>query len=72
MPGEKFAVVSVVEDDGYNITGTELFAVDMQSGQSYPLTDHTNIIALNPHVSPCGKWVVFNDAAGVIYKMALQ
>ncbi len=72
MPDEQFAVVSVVEDDGHTITGAELFAVDMKTGQSYPLTEHTSVIALNPNVSPCGKWVIFNDEKGVIYKMALQ
>jgi len=73
MPDSKFLVVSVVTDDGHDITGSDLFAVDVSNGQYTPLTAHTEIMAMRPSVSPCGKWVLFEDpAAGNIYKMALE
>lgn len=73
MPGSDFVVVSVLEDDGYVITSGELFAVDIRSGAYHHLTAHTNLVAMKPGVSPCGKKVVFDDPSnGNIYIMELK
>lgn len=73
MPDNRFVVVSLVEDDGHVITGGELFAVDVSTGEYHPLTTHTNLTALKPDVSPDGKYVLFdNPDDGNIYMMELQ
>lgn len=73
MPDNRHVVVSLVEDNGQQITGGDLYAVDVTTGQSYLLTGHTSLTALKPAVSPCGAWVVFdNPDDGNLYIMALQ
>ncbi len=73
MPGEKYVVVSMVEDNGYVITGGELYLVDVNTGESVHLTPHTQLTALKPAVSPCGTKVLFdNPDDGTIYLMELR
>ena len=73
MPGEKYVVVSKVEDNGYVITGGELYLVDVNTGESVHLTPHTQLTALKPAVSPCGTKVLFdNPDDGTIYLMDLR
>lgn len=73
MPGEKYVVVSLVEDNGYVITGGELYVVDVNTGESVHLTPHTQLTALKPAVSPCGTKVLFdNPDDGTIYLMELR
>lgn len=73
LPDNKHIVVTMVEDDGHNITGGELYAIDVETTQSYHLTSHTNLTALKPAVSPCGKYVAFdNPDDGKIYVMQLK
>ncbi len=73
MPASDFVVVSVVEDNGYYITGGELYAVNVNTGESHHLTAHTGITALKPAVSPGGKRVAFdNPDDGSIYIMELE
>lgn len=73
MPGGKYIVAGLVTDDGYTITGSDLYVVDTDTGVYYPLTEHTGLIAMNPSVSPCGKKVLFNNPGdGNIYVMAIE
>jgi Tol biopolymer transport system component len=73
LPGGSHAVVSVSEDNGYVVTGGELYLVDVTTGEAKHLTAHTALIALNPSVSPCGKWVLFdNPDDGNIYIMEVK
>ncbi len=73
LPGEKYVIVSVADDDGYNITGAELYAVDVNTGESYPLTANISHTTLKPAVSPNGKYVLFDSPEdGVIYRLALD
>jgi Tol biopolymer transport system component len=73
LPGSGYAVVAESIDDGHYITGGELFVVDTETGIYTHITAHTNIAAHQPDVSPCGKWVVFdNPVDGKIYIMDLK
>ena len=73
LPGSDYIVVTMVEDDGHYITGGELYTINVATGQSHHLTGHTQLIALKPAVSPCGKWVAFdNPNDGNIYLMELR
>ncbi len=73
MPDGKYIVATLVKDDGYTITGSDLYMVDAGTGVYSPLTEHTGLIAMNPSVSPCGKKVLFNNPDdGNIYVMALE
>jgi Tol biopolymer transport system component len=73
MPDGRYIIVSVTEDDGYNITGGELYAVDVTSGDSFLLTAHISMTALKPAVSPDGKSVLFdNPDDGNIYILSIE
>lgn len=73
MPGSRFVVVTRVEDDGHIITSGDLFAVDTETGEYFPLLAHDDVIALKPSVSPQGNKVLFNDPrTGDIYIMEIS
>jgi len=73
MPDGKYVVAALVKDDGYTITGSDLYMVNTGTGAYSPLTEHTGLVAMNPSVSPCGKKVLFNNPDdGNIYVMALE
>jgi Tol biopolymer transport system component len=73
LPGSRYAVVAETEDDGHFITGGELYVVDTETGEYTHITGHTGVAAHQPDVSPCGKWVVFdNPLDGKIYIMELK
>jgi Tol biopolymer transport system component len=73
LPGSDYIVVTMVEDDGHYITGGELYAVNVITGEYHHLTGHTQAVALKPAVSPCGHWVAFeNPNDGNIYVMELR
>lgn len=73
MPGSKYIIVAMTEDDGYNIMASDLYAIDVNTGQRHLLTAHTEITALRPHVSSSGRWIAFHSPEdGNIYKMAIE
>lgn len=73
MPDSDYVVVSMVEDNGHVITGGELYAINVNTGESHHLTAHTEITALKPAVSPDGLRVAFdNPDDGNIYTMELE
>jgi Tol biopolymer transport system component len=71
-PDGKYIIATLLEDNGYIITSGELHAIDANTGEQFHLTAHTDVIAMNPSVSPCGKWVAFdNPDDGNIYIMEI-
>ncbi len=73
MPDTNHVLVMETEDDGYRVTGSEIYAVDIDSGERHPLTEHTDLIPLNPSVSPDGSRIAFHDGqSGVIYTMEIE
>lgn len=73
LPDNRYVVITMVEDDGYSITGGNLFAVDVETGEYYPLLTDDNKIALKPSVSPDGTKVLFdNPGDGAIYLMEIE
>ncbi len=72
-PDGTFLVAMVTEDDGHRITGSEIYAIDTESGERHHLTSHTDLIALSPTVSPDGRYVTFSDyESGHIYTMPIR
>ncbi|MDR4988536.1 MAG: hypothetical protein RG741_06840 [Bacteroidales bacterium] len=73
MPDGRHIIATLISDDGYRITGGVLYAIDVLTGQTYPLTENTGITALRPEVSPCGNYVLFdNPDDGNIYLLELK
>ncbi len=73
MPDGKYVVVTIVKDNGYAVTSGELYAVDVNSGESYPILSDSGYVALNPDVSPDGKSILFdNELDGAIYLLKLK
>jgi len=73
LPGERYVVVDVTRDDGHNVTGSDLYRIDLVTGEEILLTGHTDRIALRPSVSPCGRKVAFNDPSdGKIYVLDIR
>lgn len=69
-PDGKYIIATIVEDNGYVITGGQLIAINAETGEQHHLLHNPNTIALRPDVSPCGKWVLFeNPQDGNIYKL---
>ncbi len=72
-PEGRYLIAMITEDDGHNITGSELYAIDITTAQRYHLTAHTDVIALHPTVSPDGQRVAFGDPnTGRIYTMTIR
>lgn len=72
-PDGKYLIVMLTEDDGYNITKGDLYAIDPVSGAEYLLTGHTSMIALSPSVSPDGRRIAFeNPQTGGIYVLEIK
>jgi hypothetical protein len=72
-PDSRYIVAMVTEDNGYAFTKSDLVVYAADEIASYPITEHTSLIALNPHWSPYGDAVIFNDPeTGHIYLMAIK
>ncbi len=72
-PDGRYVIAMITEDDGHNITGSELYAVDITTAQRFHLTAHTDLIAMHPTVSPDGSKVAFSDSnTGRIYTMSIR
>lgn len=73
LPGGQFIVAAVTEDDGQAVTSAHLVKIDVANGSRSQLTQPGAIKAMHPSVSPCGKWVVFdNPDNGAIYILGLE
>ncbi|MDG5767245.1 hypothetical protein QA596_07200 [Balneolales bacterium ANBcel1] len=72
MPDGEHIIVTVSGDDGHHITESDLYAVHSESGERILLTGHTDLIALQPDISPDGRHLVFSCYnSGNIYIMEL-
>jgi Tol biopolymer transport system component len=72
-PEGRYLIAMITEDDGHNITGSELYAIDITTSRRFHLTAHTDVIALHPTVSPDGRRVAFGDPnTGRIYTMTIR
>ena len=72
-PDSRYVVAMVTEDNGYAFTKSDLVIYAVDEVASYPITEHTQHIALNPHWSPYGDAIVFNDPeTGHIYLMPIK
>ena len=73
MPDGKYVLATVVTDNGEVLTSGKLYAIDVNTAQSYHLPVDTNLIVQSPCVSVDGKKVAFEDAAtGYIYVANLK
>jgi len=73
MPDGQFVVVVKVVDNGEVITKGQLEVVSVNSGQAYPLMCEKNIVALNPSVSPDGRYILLDNVLdGAVYLMEIQ
>jgi len=55
-------VFARVGHDGYQITSSELFAIDLATRVETRLTQSAGIAEVTPVVSPDGRWIAFADA----------
>ncbi len=68
FPDGEHLVYSINEDDGYRITGAELYVLNALTGQTQKLTNNIAFPAMSPAVSPCGTKLSFqNPIDGNIY-----
>ncbi|MEF9923431.1 MAG: hypothetical protein RR061_04830 [Muribaculaceae bacterium] len=73
LPDNKTIIVSRLKDNGVVFTSSDLYAVDVNNGNSTLLTGDTNLIPVTHAVSPDGKRVAFeNSDNGCIYIMNLK
>ena len=70
-PDGEWVVFMRTEDDGYQITGSDLFAARVSDGQVFRLTDSPDRIEMNPDWSPDGNAIVYDDR-GAVYLLPLQ
>jgi len=72
-PDGEYLIAVITEDDGHHITGSEVFAIEISTGERHHLTSHTDLIALQPTVSPDGNRIAFTDSeTGHIYSMSIR
>jgi Tol biopolymer transport system component len=60
------------KDDGYVITGSELFAVNINSGEKIKITEKTDEIALYPKVSQDGERIMFHNLKGEVFTARIK
>jgi Tol biopolymer transport system component len=73
MPDNRYVIVTIVEDDGYNITSGNLFSVDTVTGEYHPLYHGDAVVALKPSVAPDGKKILFDNLIdGSIYLLNIE
>lgn len=63
----------VSEDDGYQFTASEIFAIRADGGERVQLTSTSGVTEMNPSWSPDGRSIAFDDAAtGSIYILPVR
>jgi hypothetical protein len=60
------------KDDGYIVTGSDLFAFHVNSGKTIKITEKTDEIALYPKVSPGGERIIFHNLKGEIFTAKIK
>lgn len=72
-PDGKYIVYHIASDDGYFITSSDLYVIDIDGNNKTQLTNTPNLIEEFPDWSPNGNAIVFNELqSGIIYKMELK
>jgi Tol biopolymer transport system component len=72
-PDSEYVVAMVSEDDGYNITKADLYALSVDGNERINLTSTTDLKAMNPDWSPAGDQILFDDADdGSIYVLNIE
>lgn len=67
-PDSKYVVAMMAEDNGENITKSDLYAFNVDNANSTNLTANTDLVAMNPDWSPSGNKIAFNTSNdGSIY-----
>lgn len=72
-PDSKYIVYMITEDDGHNITASDIYVTDLTGVLKTNLTNSPQEIEMNPSFSPDGKKIVFdllND--GSIYQIEIE
>ncbi len=77
LPDGEFLIAMTTEDDGHRITNSEIYAIEVESGERHALTTHDNMgevtIPLYPTISPDGQRIAFGDnETGRIYTMTIR
>lgn len=72
-PDGRWIAFMVSEDDGYQFTASEIFAIRADGGERIQLTRTNDLIEMNPSWSPDGRSIAFDDAAsGSIYILPVR
>jgi len=67
-PDSKYIVAMLAEDDGHNITKSDLYALSVDGNNRINLTTSSDLVAMNPDWSPSGDQIVFDAAQeGAVY-----
>jgi Tol biopolymer transport system component len=70
-PDGEWIVYQVTEDDGYEITASDLYAGRIDGSATVRLTDTSEALEMNPSWSPDGARIAFDDR-GVIYQIQVS
>jgi Tol biopolymer transport system component len=72
-PDSRYLSFMKTEDDGHDITGSDIYIVDAAGDSITNITGQSDLHAMNPAWSPDGSRIAFGDVqSGVIYQVRLQ
>jgi dipeptidyl aminopeptidase/acylaminoacyl peptidase len=66
-PDSRRLVFEVTEDDGHDISASELYLYDLAADRASPLTTSERVIERRPSFSPDGARVAFDDNTGGLF-----
>lgn len=66
-PDSKKLVFEVTEDDGHDLTASELYLYDLASDRAQALTSSDRVIERRPSFSPDGSRIAFDDNTGGLF-----
>lgn len=66
-PDSKRVVFEVTEDDGHDLTASELYVYDVGADRAAPLTTSDSVIERRPSFSPDGASIAFDDNTGGLF-----
>lgn len=72
-PDSKRIVYVITEDNGYEITSSDIYLINADGSGKVNLTNSDTIIEMTPSFSPDGKSILFeNYLEGSIYLMSIE